>query len=441
MAIYHCSVKTISRSAGRSATAAAAYRAAERIIDERTGEIHDYRRKGGIQQRGIVVPAGERAPARAALWNMAEIRERRKNSTVAREVVLALPAELDADQKADLAETFARHLAERYRVAVDLAVHAPDRQGDDRNHHAHLLMTTRRLESGVLTDKTRELDNRNSGEVQHIREAWATAANAALAKAGHAERIDHRSHETRQLEQIPTQKMGPAASAMERRGERSDRGDINREARKYNALVADLHQVDQAIAREKEALSRAASHPGRTPQQPTAAPVPAPKKPKKTTPARKATVTPIQRPTVQGNPGTPPDKWKQYRAKLYTKHYKNRLSPSLLDQVQWIEKKRQSPIFIALRDGSQIADTGSKITAKDSPASGDAIEIMAQMITAKVKGGDWKTVKLQGPAEFRWQLQERLDALGVEVTNRMDEPPDAQVQDTMPGPAPGHDPP
>ena len=101
MAIFHLQINTVSRSAGRSATAAAAYRAGEKIVDERTGEIHDYTRKGGVEASALFAPAGspEWAADRAQLWNSAEGAENRKNSTVAREFVIALPAELSAGER------------------------------------------------------------------------------------------------------------------------------------------------------------------------------------------------------------------------------------------------------------------------------------------------------------------------------------------------------
>ena len=147
MAIFHLSVKTIGRAQGRSATAAAAYRAATRIEDERTGLLHDYSRKGGVLHREIVVP--DDAPAwardRAQLWNAAELAETRKNSTVAREFEVALPGELQRDAQQRLACALAQEITARHKCAVDVAIHAPSRGGDNRNHHAHLLLTTRRL--------------------------------------------------------------------------------------------------------------------------------------------------------------------------------------------------------------------------------------------------------------------------------------------------------
>lgn len=248
MAIYHCSVKTVSRSSGRSATAAAAYRCAERIVDERTGEIHDYRRRGGVIHTATLAPVGERVPTRAELWNQAEAAERRKNSVVAREVVLAPPAELDGRRRQDLALAFARHLADRYRAAVDVALHRPDQAGDQRNHHAHLMMTTRRLEAGQLTEKPRELDDMKTrtGEVMHIRQAWENACNAALEAASLPDRVDHRSNRARGIEAPATVHLGPTITEMERRGVRTERGDINRRAFRMKELIQRLLEMKRS---------------------------------------------------------------------------------------------------------------------------------------------------------------------------------------------------
>ncbi len=103
MSIFHCQAKAISRSAGRSATAAAAYRSGERIIDERTGEVHDYRKKKGVIHKQIFVPKGCRGITRTALWNLAEVAENRKDAKVAREWEVALPAELNSYERRDVA--------------------------------------------------------------------------------------------------------------------------------------------------------------------------------------------------------------------------------------------------------------------------------------------------------------------------------------------------
>lgn len=196
VALYSASVKPVSRSSGRSATAAAAYRNAERILDERTGEIHDYTRRSGVDHVESFSPVGMRHQSGAELWNKAEAAEVRKNARVAREVLVALPHELDQEQRRELAKSIAQGLADRYGTAGTLAVHHPDREGDNRNHHVHILMTTRRLDaSGQLGEKTRELDDVKRGpqEVEWIRAMIEDQTNYSLERAGVEARVDRRS--------------------------------------------------------------------------------------------------------------------------------------------------------------------------------------------------------------------------------------------------------
>jgi transposase InsO family protein len=137
MASYQLSVKTIKRSAGRTATAAAAaaYRVGERIECQREGRIQDYTRKQGIEETFIIAPenAREWAQDRAALWNAAEASETRSNSVTAREWELSLPFEISAEVRSQITRAFAEQRVSRYGVAVDLAIHAPNREGDQRN--------------------------------------------------------------------------------------------------------------------------------------------------------------------------------------------------------------------------------------------------------------------------------------------------------------------
>lgn len=221
MAIFHLSVKTISRSAGRSATAAAAYRAGVEITDERTGEIHDYTRKGGVESAALILPesAPEWARDRAQLWNAAEQSEKRKNSTVAREFVIALPAELSPAEREKLAHDFASELVKRHGCAADVAIHAPGKEGDNRNHHAHVLLSTRRLEADGFTEKTRELDSAKTGAaiVKKWRERFAQLQNERLREAGHSVQVDHRSLDAQGIEREATRHLGPTATAIERR--------------------------------------------------------------------------------------------------------------------------------------------------------------------------------------------------------------------------------
>ena len=227
MAIFHLSVKPISRSAGRSATAAAAYRAGEKILDERTGEIHDYARRGGVETADLVLPDGapEWASDRARLWNAAELAEKRKDACVAREYEVALPAELAPAERRALALDFARDMANHEGCAVDVAIHAPGRGGDNRNHHAHILRTTRKVEADGLGAKldTEKAGRKRADDLEAVRSRWAELTNAHLERAGLAERIDHRSLKEQGIEREPARHLGPAATGYERRtGEPSD---------------------------------------------------------------------------------------------------------------------------------------------------------------------------------------------------------------------------
>lgn len=262
LAIYHLAVKSVSRKVGRSAPAAAAYRAGEVIVNERDGLVHDYRARGGVQETFIVTPAGaEWALDRSVLWNAAEAAEKRKDAKVAREYELALPAELTKGQRLALVREFAEAVCERFEVAVDVAIHAPHDYGDDRNHHAHVLTTTRAVKAQGLGAKTRQLDVSSTAsiEIEAIRALWERQANAALEVAGVAARIDARSLAAQGVERLPTMHMGPAASALERRGVRTRRGDHNRAVANDNEAEARLTAeiVDLRAERDRRARSEA----------------------------------------------------------------------------------------------------------------------------------------------------------------------------------------
>lgn len=288
MAIYHASTKPISRSSGRSAVAAAAYRAGESIEDERTGKQHDYTKKGGVVFSESLGADGLPCD-RAQLWNAAESAENRKDGRVAREWLVALPDELSADQRRELAQDFAAELRERYGVATDVCIHAPDSQGDNRNYHAHILTTTRTAErapdgSIELHGKSEiEWSNKRRGsaqlgttqnEIKTLRASWEQHANQALERAGHSERIDHRSFKDQGIERQPTIKMGQAATDLERRGIATERGDINRGVRVENQILEleiQIKQRDKAAQRATERPISAdkpqnAPEPHKTPQ-------------------------------------------------------------------------------------------------------------------------------------------------------------------------------
>jgi len=282
MASYHLSVKSVRRSEGRSATAAIAYRTASRVVCEREGRVHDYRAKAGVEASFIVVAdnAPEWARDRQALWNAAEARETRVNSVTAREWELALPAELNAQGRRLLVQGFAAELVARYGVAADVAIHAPHREGDQRNWHAHVLTTTRVLGRDSFGEKTRVLDAKQTGgaEVELMRERWAVMQNHALEQHGHEVRVDHRSLAVQRdaalahgdairaetLDRPAEVKLGPVVSAIERREQReaeaegrtyapvTERGALVHEARAARGLLAELARVREALARDMQ---------------------------------------------------------------------------------------------------------------------------------------------------------------------------------------------
>lgn len=264
MAIYHLSTKPISRSSGRSAVASVAYRAGIKITDDRLGKTYDYTKRNGVLWTGMATPSGLEID-RNDLWNRAEKTETRSNSRTAREIVINIPHELmQGDQSAGkmLAYEFATNLSQKYQIAVDIAVHAPDKQGDNRNFHAHLLLTTRQIEQEQggkfkLGKKSQlEMSNAqlkqagllsNQDELKEIRREWAELANEYLAERNIDTRIDHRSHKDRGLETLPTIKMGWKATELERKGIKTDVGDHNRAIRAYNAQIEQRNELQQQI--------------------------------------------------------------------------------------------------------------------------------------------------------------------------------------------------
>ena len=219
----------------------AAYRAGCRLRDGRAGRVHDYARRRGVADAGIILP--DNAPAwasdREQLWNRVEEREGRSDALLGREIQLSLPHELDGSQRRELALAFARHLVAEYGVAVDVAIHAPSEQGDDRNHHAHLLLTSRAFDAGHKSGWARTKDRRldtiamqragRQNAVEGLREVWETIQNAALASAdvrdggGELVQVDRRSYARQGMDMKAGQHEGPEVTAFKRRRDGSSR--------------------------------------------------------------------------------------------------------------------------------------------------------------------------------------------------------------------------
>ena len=265
MAIYHLSIKIISRGKGKSAVAAAAYRAGEKIRNEYDGMEHDYTRKGGVVHTEILLP--DNAPAeysdRAVLWNAVEKIERTKNSQLAREIEIALPVELTLLQNKSLVREYVKKHFVSAGMCADFCIH--DTGGG--NPHAHIMLTMRPFnEEKTWGDKQKKeyildpqgnkiydpkkrqykcksvptTDWNEQTRAEEWRAAWAETTNRYLEKLNHAERVDHRSYERQGIEQIPTVHLGVAAFQLEKRGIRTERGNLNHEIEITNQKLRQL---------------------------------------------------------------------------------------------------------------------------------------------------------------------------------------------------------
>ena len=251
MADYRFSAQVIKRSDGKSAVAAAAYRSGERLLDERTGTVCDYTRKGGVIHSEIVTPANtpDWMHDRAQLWNTVEAVERRKDAQLAREIQLSLPHELTDDQRKALVMGFVQEQFVARGMIADIAIHAPSAAGDIRNHHAHVMLTMRSLIGDGFGNKERDWNSPDQLAVW--REQWAHHQNRDLERHGHPARVDHRSYEAQGVDREPTQHLGPVASDMERNGKASRIGDENRQAANDNTARAHDHIAAARLASDK----------------------------------------------------------------------------------------------------------------------------------------------------------------------------------------------
>ena len=271
IAIYHCSIKIVSRGKGKSAVAAAAYRSGEKLTNEWDGLTHDYTKKGGVVHSEILLPA-HAPPAfsdRSTLWNSVELSEKSNNAQLAREVEIALPVELSREEQTRLVREYCSSQFVSKGMIADFNLH--DTGGG--NPHAHILLTMRPLdEKGawlpkskkeyVLDEngerirlpsgryKTRKVDlvdwnNRENAEVW--RRAWADLANEYLEKNNRPERIDHRSYERQGIDQIPTVHVGVSATQMEKKGIVTERGELNRSIKAANRILREIRRLVRGL--------------------------------------------------------------------------------------------------------------------------------------------------------------------------------------------------
>jgi ATP-dependent exoDNAse (exonuclease V) alpha subunit len=282
LAIYLLNMKTFGRAAGSSAVSAVAYRAGERIRDERTGRIYDHSDRRDVMHKEIILPGKfvdhdmTWALDRANLWNAAERAETRRNARVAREYLVALPVELSPRQQTDLVKGFSQGLSDRYGYAVDFAIHAPrDFPGSDpRNFHAHLLTTTRVvMVEGLGAKTTLDMSDANRikaglnpviHELLYVRERWSAVANEALKEAHVDARIDHRRLEVQGVDREPLPHIPRVAFEMERQGYRSPVAERLRAEYQERLKVRLDQRADRTVdgMSNKSASQPAAQHQG-----------------------------------------------------------------------------------------------------------------------------------------------------------------------------------
>ena len=271
MAIYHLSIKIISRGKGKSAVAASAYRSGEKIKNEYDGIVHDFTRKGGIAHTEILLP--ENAPQefldRGTLWNSVEKIEKSKNSQLAREIEVSLPKELDREKQINLVREYVKENFVKVGMCADIALH----DKNDGNPHCHILLTMRPLNEDTtwgakskkeyILDENREkikLKNGNyktrkinttdwneQDKAEEWRKAWADITNKYLEENSIQNKVDHRSYLRQGIEQIPTIHLGVSATQMEKKGIATDRGNINREIKHQNAILREISRRIKAL--------------------------------------------------------------------------------------------------------------------------------------------------------------------------------------------------
>lgn len=271
---FHFSVNIISRGKGKSAVASAAYISGEKIKNEWDGVTHDYTKKQGVISKEIFLPdhAPEEYKDRKTLWNSVELFEKNSNAQLARNFIISLPKELSIEENKKMIEEYIQNNFVKEGMIVDLAIHDESREGN-QNIHAHIMTIVRPInEDGtwgqkskkeyILDEKGEKVLNKNGkpktrkvelttwndkGNVEKWRENFSDLCNEYLAKNKIEKRVDHRSFKRQNSDYLPTIHLGSAASAMERKGIETDKGNYNREIRKYTQLVKTIKEEIQTL--------------------------------------------------------------------------------------------------------------------------------------------------------------------------------------------------
>ena len=276
IALFHFHVTQIKRNAGQSAVASAAYRAGEKLHSEYYGEDNDYTRKGGVICSEILLPphAPPSFSDRETLWNEVEKVEKNAKAQLAYSFDIALQNEFSIEENIDLARQFLLENFVNRGMVVDFAVHSPDKEdGGISNPHFHVMCPIRPIEPDSSWGKKqrreyvldehgeRVLDEAGNyvfnavpttdwGKPETLeawRQSWAEMCNTKFAERNLDCCIDHRSFARQGVEQLPTQHEGPTVRAMEAKGIRTDKGDLNRFIKKTNALLREAKEKIAAM--------------------------------------------------------------------------------------------------------------------------------------------------------------------------------------------------
>ncbi len=253
MAIYHFSAKVISRAKGSSAVAAAAYRSASRLHDERLDRAHDFSAKAGVVHSEVMLPEGapERWRDRETLWNEVETREVRKDAQLAREVEFALPRELSQRDGVELARSFVQREFVGKGMVADLNVHSDVGADGEAKPHAHVMLALRSAGPEGFGGKVRDWNA--TDQLIAWREAWADHANRRLAELGIDARIDPRALKDQGIDLEPQNKIGASGARREIHGEAAERAEDHRAIARRNGerILAEPEVALSAITHQQ----------------------------------------------------------------------------------------------------------------------------------------------------------------------------------------------
>ncbi|HVI50776.1 MAG TPA: MobQ family relaxase [Candidatus Sulfotelmatobacter sp.] len=412
MAIYHFSAGVVQRSKGQSAVAAAAYRAGCRLIDARTGEIHDYRAKSHVEHTEIIAPAGAAAWVydRTQLWSRAEMAATKSNAQTARKLDVALPRELSAEENLEAVRELARDLASQGMI-VDFAIHTPDASDGEDQPHAHMLITMRPLDPSTTTGFTKKQgDGRHwtdlfsdqaafkkdkagkafvseTESLNRLRKAWADNLNRRLESAGSDVRVDHKSLKDRHAEAVargdlaaavaldrpPEPKAGRGRS-MSKRGQKSDAWDDVQEVRRLRQQaqamapkIARRQEKAQKVQRHREGLDQVRAQADETAKQ-------------------------------------------RYKRKLLARWYEAEVAKEVESHLAWV-RQREHETVVQMKSGARLRDSGETIAAqKIDPAA-----LKLQMEMAKAKG--WDSISVSGTDAYKQAAAWAATQAGLIVTN------------------------